>query len=74
MASATKERNPDTGKFIEQPNSLTRKPLAVRLSKPMREELTAVVEAEGKTESECVREAIAFWLEEKKKKSASKPR
>jgi Arc/MetJ-type ribon-helix-helix transcriptional regulator len=74
MASTTKERNPDTGKFIEQPNSLTRKPLAVRLSKPMHEELTAVVEAEGKTESECVREAIAFWLEERKTKLTSKPR
>ncbi len=67
MASTTKERNPDTGKFIEQPNSLTRKPLAVRLPKPMHEELTAVVEAEGKTESECVREAIALWLKQRKK-------
>jgi hypothetical protein len=74
MSSATKERNPESGKFIEQPNSLTRKPLAVRLPKPMREELAAIVEAEGKTESECVREAIAFWLEEKKKKPTCKPR
>jgi Arc/MetJ-type ribon-helix-helix transcriptional regulator len=74
MTSATKERNPESGKFIEQPNSLTRKPLAVRLPKPMREELAAVVEAEGKTESECVREAIAFWLEGRKQKSNSKPR
>jgi hypothetical protein len=40
----------------------------------MHEELTAVVEAEGKTESECVREAIAFWLEGRKTKPTSKPR
>lgn len=68
MNSAAMERNPDTGKFVERADSLTRKPLAVRIPKPMREELATVVEEEGKTESECVREAIALWLEQRKKK------
>jgi Arc/MetJ-type ribon-helix-helix transcriptional regulator len=40
----------------------------------MREELAAVVEQEGKTESECVREAIALWLEQRKTETSSKPR
>ncbi|NJK28782.1 MAG: ribbon-helix-helix protein, CopG family [Acaryochloris sp. SU_5_25] len=65
MTSTTRQRNPDTGKFIEQSNSLTRKPIAVRLTKPMHERLAAIAQAEGKTESECVREAVALWLEKK---------
>jgi Arc/MetJ-type ribon-helix-helix transcriptional regulator len=61
------EHNPETGKFVERPDSLTRKPLAVRIPKLMREEFALAVEAEEKTESECIREAIALWLEQRKK-------
>jgi Arc/MetJ-type ribon-helix-helix transcriptional regulator len=74
MNSATMERNPDTGKFVERPNSLARKPLAVRIPKPMQEEFALAVEEEGKTESECIREAIALWLEQQKQKASRKPR
>lgn len=74
MNCATMERNPETGKFVERPDSFTRKPLAVRIPKPMREEFASAVEEEGKTESECIREAIALWLEQRKEKAVSKPR
>lgn len=57
------ERDPESGKFVESPNSLARKPLTVRLPKVMQAELTQIAKAENRTESEIVREAVGQWLE-----------
>jgi predicted transcriptional regulator len=62
------ERDPETGKYIESPDSLARKPLTVRLKKSMQVELTEVAKADGKTESDIAREAIAQWLEQRNRK------
>jgi predicted DNA-binding protein len=64
----TAYRDPDSGKFVERPDSLTRKPINVRVTKPDRERLDKVVEAEGRTESDIVREAITQWLDRYEKK------
>lgn len=60
------ERDPVSGQFVERPDSLARKPLTVRLPKFMQAELTQVAEADNRTESEIVREAIGQWLEQRK--------
>lgn len=57
------ERDPESGKFVESPNSLARKPLTVRLTKVLQAELTQIAKAENRTESEIVREAVGQWLE-----------
>jgi predicted transcriptional regulator len=62
------ERDPETGKYIESPDSLARKPLTVRLKKSMQAELTEVAKSEGRTESDIAREAIAQWLERRNQK------
>lgn len=66
------ERDSISGKFVERPDSLTRKPLAVRLSKVMQAELTQIAQAENRSESEIVREAVGQWLEQKKLSSNQK--
>jgi predicted DNA-binding protein len=64
----TAHRDPESGKFVERSDSLTRKPINVRVTKPDRERLDKVVQAEGRTESDIVREAIAQWLDHYEKK------
>ncbi len=63
MATMQTQRDPVSGKFVDRPDSLARKPVAVRLPKAMQAELRQIAEVDGRTESDIVREAVAQWLE-----------
>jgi len=63
------QRDPVSGKFVDRPDSLAKKPIAVRLPKTMQAELSRIAEVDGRTESDIVREAVAQWLERRLAKS-----
>lgn len=61
MSNATMERNPETGKFIEQPDSLA-KPTAVRLPKDLRDDVIELAKSQSKSKGEVIREAVDYWV------------
>ncbi len=43
--------------------------VTLRMNKQIREELQTVAERQGRVMSELIREAVAYWLEEYRKKT-----
>lgn len=70
MTKTTMERDPDTGKFLEQPDSLA-KPTAVRFPKDTKEDLIDLAKSQGKSKSQVVTEALEYWIKYHKENGES---